>query len=684
MKIKTTFSLTETTSKYLQTLICLLLVFFVSAIHSQTSTTITSAGTSSFTIPAGVTKVVVKAWGAGGGGGGSTSNGKSGGGGGGGAYTTQTFTGLVPTTNYNNSIVVGDGGNGGATGANDGFDGGNTTVTFTSTVTANGGKKGTFGQSSTAGLGGAGGTAGTFAGGAGSGGGSAGAGGGGSAGTGSIGNTASGGAAAAAVTGGGPGGAGGSPVGQSPVSGPGGGGGGGDRTTGGGATNGSGGKGFAGQVILEYFPEYTLASNAQSPGNLCTSVTNSPIHSFSLTGLNNGGVLTGLTFVTTGTYAASEITNFKLYYTATNSFSTGTLLATISSPAVAGTQTFPSFSQTIGNTTGYLWITMDVASSVTDGRTITVSATSTSNLTSSTSNIILNGSATASNTATLKASAGSVAGTAINTCYDAGAVNITAGSSASIYSSITWSCDGTGTFSNANSLTTCTYTPSNADSIAGSRTLTLTVVSSNGCSDATSTKTITISPSITVSAGSALSAVCQGATTVALGGTFGGSATSAVWSDGGAGGSFANNGGATPNTATYTASMSSPSSVTLTITATASCGTKTATKSLSVTPTVGTPTFSLGTTSNRCYGAGTITYTATSSNNTGLSYSLDNTSVAAGNSINSTTGEVTFASNWIGSSIITASATGCNGPVTNTHTVTTLSSVSSPAFIDVH
>ncbi|UJH91070.1 hypothetical protein LZ575_20805 [Antarcticibacterium sp. 1MA-6-2] len=45
----------------------------------------------------------------------------------------------------------------------------------------------------------------------------------------------------------------------------------------------------------------------------------------------------------------------------------------------------------------------------------------------------------------------------------------------------------------------------------------------------------------------------------ALGGSYGGGATSAVWTDGGAGGTFANNTGNTPNTATYTAAANAPS-----------------------------------------------------------------------------------------------------------------------------
>ncbi|RPH30068.1 MAG: DUF3494 domain-containing protein, partial [Bacteroidales bacterium] len=86
---------------------------------------------------------------------------------------------------------------------------------------------------------------------------------------------------------------------------------------------------------------------------------------------------------------------------------------------------------------------------------------------------------------------------------------------------------------------------------------------------------------------------------------------------------------------------------------------------------VGTPVFTLGATSSRYQGAGTVTYTATADNTTGITYSLDATTAAfSGNSIVASTGEVTYAAGWSGTTTITASAAGTNGPTTATHTVT--------------
>ncbi len=88
----------------------------------------------------------------------------------------------------------------------------------------------------------------------------------------------------------------------------------------------------------------------------------------------------------------------------------------------------------------------------------------------------------------------------------------------------------------------------------------------------------------------------------------------------------------------------------------------------------------LGATSTRCQGAGPVTYTATATNNTGLSYSLDAASITGGNSINTSTGAVTYLAGWTGTSTITVTATGCNGPSTATHTVTITPTVGTPSI----
>ena len=136
---------------------------------------------------------------------------------------------------------------------------------------------------------------------------------------------------------------------------------------------------------------------------------------------------------------------------------------------------------------------------------------------------------------------------------------------------------------------TATYTAA----AAAPASVTLTLTTAGGlCGPATASKVITVNPNPTVNVGGAMAAICQGGTTAALGGSFGGGATSAVWSDGAAGGSFTGNGGAAPGTATYTAAAGAPASVTLTLTtAGGSCGTTSANKVLTVNPR---PTVNVG------------------------------------------------------------------------------------------
>ena len=95
---------------------------------------------------------------------------------------------------------------------------------------------------------------------------------------------------------------------------------------------------------------------------------------------------------------------------------------------------------------------------------------------------------------------------------------------------------------------------------------------------------------------------------------------------------------------------------------------------------IGTPVFALGATSTRCQAAGTVNYTATSTNTTNLTYALDAASLAAGNTINASTGAVTYAAAWSGTSTVTVTAVGCAGPKTATHTITNTASAGVPVF----
>ena len=102
---------------------------------------------------------------------------------------------------------------------------------------------------------------------------------------------------------------------------------------------------------------------------------------------------------------------------------------------------------------------------------------------------------------------------------------------------------------------------------------------------------------------------------------------------------------------------------------------------INITPALAAPVFTLGATSTRCFGASSLNYTATAANSTSITYNLDTASLAAGNTINSITGDVTYDAAWTGTSIITATAQGCGGPLSSSHTVTLSPVIGMPIFL---
>ncbi|WP_139166574.1 Ig-like domain-containing protein [Epilithonimonas hungarica] len=121
---------------------------------------------------------------------------------------------------------------------------------------------------------------------------------------------------------------------------------------------------------------------------------------------------------------------------------------------------------------------------------------------------------------------------------------------------------------------------------------------------------------------------------------------------------------------TYNASWSGTAEITAT--ATGGCGTpETTTFTVTVAATPATPVFNSALSTQRCTGAGTVTYTATSSNADSITYSIANTGTGTQPTINPTTGEVTYAANWSGTSTITATASGCSTTASSTFTVST-------------
>lgn len=555
----------------------LMLLFMVGTGHAQTTQTYNASGT--FTVPAGVTTVSVQSWGAGGAGGGNTTTADGGGGGGGGAYSIAPALAVPQGTH---TVTVGTGGLGNAGAAGDA--GGDSWFMNNTTVLARGGAGGNPPVSGNGGLGGAGGAAtpvvaGTtkFAGGNGGTGRNSNTGHGGpgatSAGTGSNGLS---GAATWSTTnaptpvpaGAGAGASGGSATnnGTANISALGGGGGGaGDKSTSG-SPNTIGGDGADGQVIISWVcPTYALTASATNNGPFCNL-------SASTITLRSASLPSGTYTVTYNMSGATLATG-----------NTATMTFTAGSP---GTGTFSTPTLNFGNTT----ITITSLSSGAG------CATTIGSFNTTTVNIV--------------APPTSVAGTDIVGCSTTLSYNVTAGSNATNFTSILWTSSGTGTFTNANSLTLCTYTPSAADIAGGTVTITLTATGNTPCGVVTSSKFLTIYENPTAIAGPTLT-TCSANGPVNI--TFGSSITNssgAVWSSSGTG-TFVNP--TSLSTCTYEPSAAdiAAGSVVLTLTANSvACGSTTATKTLSI---FSSPVATAGPTINTCTTSGAINITSGSS-----------------------------------------------------------------------
>ncbi len=160
-------------------------------------------------------------------------------------------------------------------------------------------------------------------------------------------------------------------------------------------------------LVTDYVvtPAITLANNGTqvAAANVAAGTTAHVLHKFSLAVATANATLTAVAFTTAGTYATADLTNLKLRYSTDATLDAGdATLATITGPAAAGAKSFSSFSQTINSgSTGYLFITMDVAAAPTGGRTVSVNAIATGDLTFAAGT--KSGSTTAGGTQTLQA-----------------------------------------------------------------------------------------------------------------------------------------------------------------------------------------------------------------------------------------------------------------------------------------
>ncbi len=288
-----------------------------------------------------------------------------------------------------------------------------------------------------------------------------------------------------------------------------------------------------------------------------------------------------------------------------------------------------------------------------------------------------NGPKTATHTVTITPTVGTpvfTLGSSSTRCQGAGSVTYTAAATNS--TGMTYSLDAA-SITGGNSIVSGTGVVTYVAGWSGTSIITASAAGCNGPKTATHTVTITPTVGTPVFTLGASSTRCQGAGSVTYTATATNS-TGMTYSLDAASITGGNSIIAGTGVVTYVAGWSGTSVITASA---AGCnGPKTATHTVTITPTVGTPVFTIGGSSTRCQGAGSVTYTAAATNSTGMTYSLDAASITGGNSIVSATGVVTYVAGWSGTSIITASAAGCNGPKTATHTVTITPTVGTPVF----
>jgi hypothetical protein len=260
-------------------------------------------------------------------------------------------------------------------------------------------------------------------------------------------------------------------------------------------------------------------------------------------------------------------------------------------------------------------------------------------------------------------------------CQGAGSITYTA--TATNSTSRTYSLDAA-SLAGGNTINSATGAVTYVAGWTGTSTITVTAIGCNGPTTADHTVTITVLIGSPVFTSGSTSTRCQGTGTVTYTATAANTSAISYSLDATTDAFPGNSINTVTGAVTYAAGWSGPS--TITVTATGCGGPLSATHTVTTTPTVGNPTFTLGATSSRCIGAGTVTYTANATNNSGITYSLDATSLAAGNTINAATGAVTYNASWTGPSTITVTVTGCNGPKTANHVATTNANVTVPVF----
>ena len=229
-----------------------------------------------------------------------------------------------------------------------------------------------------------------------------------------------------------------------------------------------------------------------------------------------------------------------------------------------------------------------------------------------------------------------------------------------------------GTFSSTSGLVFVDASTGEIDisaSTPGTYTVTNTIAAAGGCSEITATASVTITPLPIATFSYAYASYCQLDTDPTV--TLGTGAEHGVYTSDPIGIVFLADGG-------INLDESEPNTYTIynTVVAADGCVQVQASTSITITPEViiSTPVFNAGATTSRCQAAETLDIygaASTGSDNITYLYELDDESITGGNSINATTGAVTWAAGWSGTTLITVTASApCAQDKSAVHTVT--------------
>jgi hypothetical protein len=129
-------------------------------------------------------------------------------------------------------------------------------------------------------------------------------------------------------------------------------------------------------------PSVSISSATPTAENITQGTSDVVLQRYDLAVTNANTNLSGLTVTTAGAYAASDISNLKVRYSTDSVLDASDAVLTTITLDTAGTQTYTPFTnqQINAGTTGYVFVTADIAANATPGNTIQVSGNAFSNI----------------------------------------------------------------------------------------------------------------------------------------------------------------------------------------------------------------------------------------------------------------------------------------------------------------